>query len=204
MRFARLAFLALPLVSLVACGTAVINSSKSGSFTDPIASVKVVYEGVPLDSRAARASVGTLLGAPSTMLEPRDGALTADARALGQQVLNTLPSSLKSVGLATDREPLQVPRRLVSPEDIEAAVGPRTGSGNVMVIRPISAKMECAGGCFAFRVQVSVLGSDYTTRLWSATFDVPPKVSNFADFSGPAASFSDAVAAQLKKDGVVR
>ena len=192
------------LFSLSGCTTAVISSSKSPAFSQPISSASILYVGAPMSNKAASPSLGTILGTPRTIpFGASADKVTTDARAFGEQVVQKLPSAMLSAGMKVDAQAMQTANAVASKADYEKLVGTKEKIP-LLVITPVSARMECPSACFAFRLEVQLLDSDYSTPLWTAVFDAPPKESRFADFSAPAKDFSAALVKQLRTDNVIR
>lgn len=157
-----------------------------------------------MEADSATASFGTALGYAGWLPLAASGErVSKDAHALGEELVKHIAGPLKSAGVAVYDTPVLLhayPPNLADPPGLP----PQDGKTPLLVIRPVSAKMECPRSCFAFRVLVRLLSPDRATELWRAVLDLPPKASNFSDFSVPAANFSEALAALMKKDGVIR
>ncbi len=199
----RTIFLAASVL-LTGCTTVVISSTRAPAMAEPLTSATVLYVGATLGDRSATPSLGTVLGTIQGIPLGASGSrVTEDARALGEHVLKQLPAALRTAGLTVEVEPMQIATLVTTPDGYASLFGPAAKSP-VFVIRPVSARMECPGACFVFRLQVQLLDADYSTQLWSGVFDTPPRASRYHDFSDPAMNFTKTFIGQLRNDNVIK
>lgn len=149
-------------------------------------------------------TLGSALGVGGLTVSPSVGTrLATDAHAMSTELVKQLPSALQAAGLELSAPPVLTINYPATPRDL-AELLPADTKGPVLTIKPVSAKTECPNSCFAFLVLAKLLAEDRSTELWVATFQMPPKASNLADFSGPVNTFVGAIVGQMKKDGLLK
>lgn len=191
-------------LALSACGTSVLNSHRSAALSGHVPSSSLVVIASSLGPGAAVPTLGSAVSVGGLIVSPSVGArLDADALAMGTELVRQLPPVLQGAGLVLPAPPVLATSYPATPDAL-AALLPADSKGPVLTIKPVSAKTECPNSCFAFMVLVKLLAEDRKTELWVGTFQMPPKASNFADFSGPVNTFVGAMVGQMKKDGLLK
>lgn len=202
--FIRLPLLALLLTALAGCATSVVSAHRSAALVGNVPASALVVIANPMGPNNAAPSIGTIFGYAGAMPLGTSGErITADAQAMGGEVVKQLPAALQASGLVLSSPPVLTTSYPAGPKEL-ADLLPGDAKDPVLVIKPISAKMECPGACFAFLVAARLFAADRRTELWTATLQMPPKASKFSDFSGPVGTFVETLVAQMKKDGLVR
>jgi hypothetical protein len=200
----HLCLAALATTLLVSCTTTVEKASKSAELTAAVPEAVVVFIGSMADGGEARLSLGTALAMPVGMPRGAPG-INEDANALGKFTLEALPAAVKQAALQFSASTKLLPAHPASRQELNKALGIESAGKPILVVQPVSARMECPSGCFVFKLDAKLLPSgDSTVPLWTATMTAPPRASKFHDFSSPGKSVAEALVAQLKADGVVK
>jgi len=205
MKLLRL-LITVALAFLTACTATIERNHLSSDLKLPISKIAVVYVGAPPAEKDVRNSLGMLLFSPINALFVSDRAtLIQDARALGEHVLSALPAELQKAGVQGEHSMHYLQHKPRSKAELEKLIGKPAVEGSVLLIQPISARMECERACFVFTLD-AVLYQDHLNSpgKWAASIVAPPKASKFSDFSKPGQSVAAVLVEKLKEDKVLK
>lgn len=188
------------LIVVAGCAVQVAESKRLKPIASKPEGVTFIWSASKAPSFSNLPALGVLMASYANMLSGANlkyfESYLAEHRSFGRSLESTLPG-----------EPLfrQTARVIALPPGHSAAqlqdeIHRAQRGSAVVVLYPERVVSYCAPGCYAFKVRITYLAPIDRSEVWSALFDLPPKVKHGDSFDSVTGDFAKVLAEKMKAE----